>query len=133
MGTAGSIDNVKFYHKDNSDRSLLNRLLEKFPMWNIEFPDLENSDSAKALANSQRSFDISRKSVYDFMIDDIITSLFCTGGDNMEFRAVNCGYADIENVAFFKEFLLKEGFDLDEYMKHMEQFSQEYLKNIWNT
>ena len=190
MGTAGSIDKVVFYNKEDTKTSLLNRLLEKFPMWSIIFPNLDTSDKAKSLASSQRSFYIDRKSVYDFMIDDIynsfeavlmfdvenfiiypypldsfsdevefkiskdtlakdvtlnynesniITSLYCTGGDGMEFRAVNCGYSNVENVSFFKECFERlkvptrtegwfiESIQIDEYAKYREEKNNEYF------
>lgn len=179
MGTVGSIDKVKFYNRGEPNKSLLNIILEKFPMWTIVFSNLETSDGAKSLASSKRSFDIDRKSVYDFINDDIYnsfeaiimfdienliiypypiktfsneidfkislstlakdvtlnynesnitTSLSCSGGNGMDFRAVNCGYNNIENVSFFKEYFKKQGLDLDKYQKFREEKNEEYFE-----
>lgn len=58
---------------------------------------------------------------------NIVTSLYCAGGDGMEFRAVNCGYNNVENVSFFKEYLSKQGLNVDEYMAYRETYNKQYF------
>lgn len=58
--------NVQFYNKDNQKLSLLHLILEKAPEWSID-----DSKMSKQLMTSERSFDVSRESIYNFLVNDV--------------------------------------------------------------
>ena len=58
--------NVQFYNKDNKKLSLLHLILEKAPEWSID-----DSKMTKQLMTSERSFDVSRESIYNFLVNDV--------------------------------------------------------------
>lgn len=70
-GIAGSIDGVQFYNQNDTDHSLLHLIIaEKAPDWKIGHVDAE-------LATQRRFFEIDRKSVYDFLMNDVCDTFKC--------------------------------------------------------
>lgn len=70
MGTVESIDGVSFYNIADKEHSLLHLVLEKCPDWKIGHVD-------PGLMSMQRSFEISRQDVYNFIMNDIATAFEC--------------------------------------------------------
>ena len=63
-GTTESIDMVSFYKPSDTSRSLLHLILEKATGWTIGTVPAD-------LYSIERSFEIDRKSIYDFLMDDV--------------------------------------------------------------
>lgn len=59
--------NVQFYNKENPKLSLLHLVLEKAPEWSID-----DTKMTKQLMTSERRFDISRESIYNFLMNDVV-------------------------------------------------------------
>ncbi|HAU84324.1 MAG TPA: hypothetical protein DCW90_02070 [Lachnospiraceae bacterium] len=71
QGTTGSIDGVILYDATDPSRSLLNLVLdEKIPNWSIGHVDSD-------LATQQRSFDVDRSTIYDFLMNDLCETFKC--------------------------------------------------------
>lgn len=58
--------NVQFYNKDKPELSLLHLVLEKAPEWSID-----DTKMTKQLMTSERRFDVSKESIYNFLVNDI--------------------------------------------------------------
>ena len=69
-GEIGSIDGVVLYNYANKDYSLLDIILEKIYGWKIGHVDT-------SLQTMSRQFEISRVSVYDFIVQDICEKFNC--------------------------------------------------------
>lgn len=70
-GTTGSIDGVQLYNEFDQEHSLLNLVLcEKFPDWSVGHVDAE-------LKTEQRTFNVDRQSVYDFLMNDVCGTFKC--------------------------------------------------------
>ena len=61
---------VQFYNPDNESHSLLHLALQKAYGWSIGHVD-------EVLATQTRSFDISRESIYDFLMNDVSNTFEC--------------------------------------------------------
>ncbi len=61
---------TKFYDKENPKGSLLHRILEKVPHYSVKHVD-------SSLKNIQRSFSISKTSVYDFLTGECAEQINC--------------------------------------------------------
>lgn len=59
-----------FYDRENPDRSLLHRTLDKLPNWSIAHVD-------STLQKIQRTFSVSNQDVYDFLIGDVSEEIGC--------------------------------------------------------
>lgn len=71
MGTTESIDSVSLYNFKDKNKSLLNLVLdEKASEWKIGYVDNE-------LASKQRSFEIDKKDIYSFLIEDVAGAFEC--------------------------------------------------------
>ena len=71
MGTEGSIDKVQLYDNVDQEHSLLHLVLkEKALDWKIGYVDAK-------LAKERRFFEIDRKSVYDFLMNDVCDTFKC--------------------------------------------------------
>lgn len=71
MGTEASIDKVQLYDNIDQAHSLLHLVLkEKAPDWKIGHVDAK-------LAKERRFFEIDRKSVYDFLMNDVCDTFKC--------------------------------------------------------
>lgn len=62
---------IVFYNPYKPELSLLHKVLEKAPAWNIAHVD-------KELWNKQRTFDVNQKAIYDFLTGDVADELKCT-------------------------------------------------------
>ncbi len=70
-GTTGSIDSVQFYNLSDKEHSLLHLVLsEKCPEWKIGHID-------PSLPSMQRSFEVDRQDVYNFLMEDVATAFEC--------------------------------------------------------
>lgn len=70
-GIAGSIDGVMLCDLNDTERSLLHLVIaEKAPDWHIGHVDAE-------LMTEKRFFEIERKSVYDFLMEDVCGTFKC--------------------------------------------------------
>lgn len=70
MGTAESIDGVKFYNLADPDKSLLHLVLEKCPDWEIGHIDT-------TLMTVERCFEITRQDIYSFLTQDAAAAFQC--------------------------------------------------------
>lgn len=70
-GIDGSIDKVQLYNQNDTAHSLLHLVIaEKAPDWKIGHVDAD-------LATERRFFEIDRKSVYDFLMNDVCDTFKC--------------------------------------------------------
>lgn len=70
-GVAGSIDGVMLYNPNDTAHSLLHLVIaEKAPDWHIGHVDAD-------LMTEKRFFEIERKSVYDFLMEDVCGTFKC--------------------------------------------------------
>lgn len=69
-GVAGSIDDVQLYDEFNTEKSLLNLVIDRIPNWTIGHVDND-------LMTQERSFEIDRVSVYDFLMNDMCNTFKC--------------------------------------------------------
>lgn len=71
VDNAASIDGVQLYNQDDTEHSLLHLVLsEKAPEWTIGHVDPE-------LATEQRSFEVDKQSIYDFLTNDVQNAFKC--------------------------------------------------------
>lgn len=70
MGTAESIDGVKFYNLADPAKSLLHLVLEKCPEWEIGHIDT-------SLMALERCFELTRQDVYSFLTQDAAAAFQC--------------------------------------------------------
>lgn len=70
MGTAESIDGIRFYNIREKDKSLIHLVLEKCPDWEIGHIDA-------SLMTMQRSFEISRQDIYSFLCTEVSKAFEC--------------------------------------------------------
>lgn len=71
MGTTGSIDQVSFFNLADKEHSLLHLILsEKCPDWKIGHLDT-------SLVTMQRSFEVTRKNIYLFLMEDVAQAFGC--------------------------------------------------------
>ena len=64
MGTEKSIDGVQLYNTDDTSKSLIHLVLEKMPGWKPGHID-------ESLIKLQRSFEVDRQAIYDFIMNDM--------------------------------------------------------------
>lgn len=64
MGTEMSIDGVKLYNPSDTSISLIHLVLAKMPGWSVGHVDT-------SLEKLERSFEIDRQSIYDFIMNDM--------------------------------------------------------------
>ena len=76
--TIGSIDGVILYNDQDAEHSLINLVLKKTYGWTVGHVDEE-------LKTQQRSFEIDRQSIYDFIMNDICDTFKCY----VEFDTIN--------------------------------------------
>lgn len=76
--TIGSIDGVILYNDQDAEHSLIHLVLKKTYGWTVGHVDEE-------LKTQQRSFEIDRQSIYDFIMNDICDTFKCY----VEFDTIN--------------------------------------------
>lgn len=70
MGSTGSIDGCQFYNLADKEHSLFHLVLSKCPEWKIGHID-------PSLVALQRSFEIDRKDIYSFLMEDVSIAFGC--------------------------------------------------------
>lgn len=69
-GEVSSIDGVKFYDQNNPSKSLLHLVLEKIPTWSVGYV-------APSLKNIERTYQVDREDIYDFLMNDVANTTKC--------------------------------------------------------
>lgn len=78
----GSVSTITLYNPSNKSTSLLHLILEKIYGWSIGHVD-------QSLATMSRKFEISRVSVYDFIVQDICEKFNCFSVFDTETNTIN--------------------------------------------
>lgn len=74
----GTVTPVVLYNIGDTEHSLLHLILAKAPDWHIGYVDtVVIDDKGTTFNNQQRSFEIDRSSIYDFLMNDVCETFRC--------------------------------------------------------